>query len=174
MNSLFYNIETILSTNTSLIKFYFINDSNNYLINRGLTLLSDILKCESSIKSINECLTDDANIEIVRQYENKNLSIISRIVQSDFEKFYKKCDIKKESQVPLLIMSIFMLVSALALESSVIFIGTAKEVSGELVGRVLGTYDTLAVMIAAYWWGTSKNDKNQTEMIYKSTPPKEN
>lgn len=67
-------------------------------------------------------------------------------------------------------LSIFLFVVAFGLEGTLLFCGFAEGVSGELVGRVMGTVDTMAVMILSFWYGTSRSSQNSEALLYHSTP----
>ena len=56
------------------------------------------------------------------------------------------------------------------MEGIILMWGFDPRVSGELVGRVLGTVDTLAVTVTVYWFGTSRANQNNESMLYHSTP----
>lgn len=67
-------------------------------------------------------------------------------------------------------LSIFLFVVAFGLEGALLFFGFAVGISGELVGRVMGTVDTLAVMVGTFWFGTSRSSQNSEALLYQSTP----
>lgn len=67
-------------------------------------------------------------------------------------------------------LSIFLFIVAFGLEGTLLFFGFAEGVSGELVGRVMGTVDTMAVMILSFWYGTSRSSQNSETLLYHSTP----
>lgn len=73
-------------------------------------------------------------------------------------------------RVRLFWLSIFLFIVAFGLEGTLLFMGFADGISGELVGRVMGTVDTMAVMILSFWYGTSRSSQNSENLLYHSTP----
>lgn len=67
-------------------------------------------------------------------------------------------------------LSIFLFIVAFGLEGTLLFFGFADGISGELVGRVMGTVDTMAVMILSFWYGTSRSSQNSEALLYHSRP----
>ncbi len=73
-------------------------------------------------------------------------------------------------RIRLFWLSIFLFVVAFGLEAVLLFFGFASGISGELVGRVMGTVDTLAVMVGTFWFGTSRSSQDNESRLYNSMP----
>lgn len=65
--------------------------------------------------------------------------------------------------------AIIMLV-VIAIEAALIFFPHAN-LAPELLGRVMGTFDGLAIIIGGYIWGSSAGSKAKTEILATQKNP---
>lgn len=72
----------------------------------------------------------------------------------------------------LFIMSVLLLVATLGCEIYVLFAGYPTAVADIVVGRVLGLMDSVALMVLAYYYGTSSGSAAKTELLAQSAPIK--
>lgn len=77
-----------------------------------------------------------------------------RIAASDRDSARKREMATGDVWTPRL-LGVLVLLFALGLEGTVLFLGYPKDIPGEVVGRVLGTLDTAAVMVLSYYFGSS-------------------
>ena len=68
-------------------------------------------------------------------------------------------------QARLFVMSVVLLVATLGCEAVVLFVGYPKEIPDVLVGRILGLMDSVALMVLAYYYGTSAGSAQKTEIM---------
>jgi hypothetical protein len=69
-------------------------------------------------------------------------------------------------------MSIVLLCITLGTEIYVLFHGYPTGLSDIIVGRVLGLMDAVAMMVLAYWYGTTNGSAQKTAIISQSEPLK--
>ena len=67
-------------------------------------------------------------------------------------------------------LSLVLLLVTLGTEIAVLFIGTPAVVPNIVVGRVLGLMDAVAMMVLAFWYGTSSGSARKTELLAVSPP----
>lgn len=72
---------------------------------------------------------------------------------------------QRDWTVPILAFGIIG--GTLAMEAGVVFFGYPPGVPGEVVGRILGTFDALSVMVASYYFGSSIGSKAHSESLNK-------
>lgn len=65
----------------------------------------------------------------------------------------------------LFVLSIFLLVLTLGTEVWVLFNGYPSTIPDIIVGRVLGLMDAVAMMVLAYYYGTSSGSAQKTEIM---------
>lgn len=68
-------------------------------------------------------------------------------------------------QGPLFIMSVILLILTLGTEIWVLFRGYPVEIPEIIVGRVLGLMDAVAMMVLAYYYGTSSGSAQKTDLL---------
>lgn len=56
---------------------------------------------------------------------------------------------------------------AVLLEGGLLFVGYPVNVPGEVVGRILGTFDAAAMLVLSYYFGSSMGSKIKDETISK-------
>lgn len=69
-------------------------------------------------------------------------------------------------QMHLFYLSLVLLVITLGTEIYVLFNGYPKELLSDIiVGRVLGLMDAVAMMVLAYWYGTTNGSSQKTHLL---------
>ena len=68
-------------------------------------------------------------------------------------------------QKPLFVMSLLLLCLTLGTEVWVLFNGYPAIISDIIVGRVLGLMDAVAMMVLAYYYGTSSGSQQKTDIL---------
>jgi len=68
-------------------------------------------------------------------------------------------------------LSIMLLIVCLGSEVAVLFVGYPPGLPDLVVGRVLGLLDAVAMMVLAYWYGTTAGSSKKTELLAQSRPP---
>lgn len=68
-------------------------------------------------------------------------------------------------------LSIVLLLVCLGSEVAVLFIGYPAGLPDLVVGRVLGLLDAVAMMVLAYWYGTTAGSSRKTDLLAQSKPP---
>lgn len=68
-------------------------------------------------------------------------------------------------QGKLFVLSLMLLALTLGVEATVLFNGIPKSVQDIVAGRVLGLMDSVALMVLAYYYGTSSGSARKTEML---------
>lgn len=67
-------------------------------------------------------------------------------------------------------ISFMIIILMFIFEAGVIFFGQRITIAPEIVGRVLGTIDAMAMFAGNYIWGSTKDAKDNTYMLYRSSP----
>ena len=68
-------------------------------------------------------------------------------------------------QMHLFYMSLVLLIVTLGAELAVLFIGYPNTLPDIVVGRVLGLMDAVAMMVLAYWYGTTNGSAQKTSLL---------
>jgi hypothetical protein len=84
----------------------------------------------------------------------------------------RRANVEGGTQKDLLIMSVILLIITLGCEIVVLFVGYPSGLSEIIVGRVLGLMDAVAMMVLAYWYGTTNGSAIKSTMLANSTPVK--
>lgn len=110
--------------------------------------------------------------EIEQQHQAELLKWKTAQIEAEVEdrKSARQASVDGGDRSRLFWLSIFLFIVAFGLEGSLLFMGFADGISGELVGRVMGTVDTMAVMILSFWYGTSRSSQDRDNLLYHSTP----
>ena len=72
----------------------------------------------------------------------------------------------------LFVMSVILLILTLGTEIWVLFRGYPIEIPEIIVGRVLGLMDAVAMMVLAYYYGTTSGSMQKSELLAQSQPAK--
>lgn len=75
-------------------------------------------------------------------------------------------------QRPLFWMSLVLLILTLGTEVYVLFNGYPGTIPEIIVGRVLGLMDAVAMMVLAYYYGTSSGSAQKTDLLAQAQPVK--
>lgn len=84
----------------------------------------------------------------------------------------RKANVEGGTQVYLFWLSLALLSVSLGCEVSVLFVGYTQEIPEIIVGRVLGLMDAVAMMVLAYWYGTTNGSHIKSTLLANSTPAK--
>jgi hypothetical protein len=82
----------------------------------------------------------------------------------------RKANVQGGTQQMLFWLSLVLLISTLGTEISVLFYGYPEKTPEIIVGRVLGLMDAVAMMVLAYWYGTSNGSAQKTTLLAQSAP----
>ena len=69
-------------------------------------------------------------------------------------------------------LSLLLLTVTLGTECAVLFLGYPTNTSELVVGRVLGLMDAVAMMVLAYWYGTTNGSAKKNELLANAVPSK--
>ena len=75
-------------------------------------------------------------------------------------------------QMHLFWLSLILLVITLGTEIWVLFQGYPDDLPEIIVGRVLGLMDAVAMMVLAYWYGTTNGSAQKTQLLSQAEPIK--
>lgn len=143
----------------------------------ALSLAASALGVDATPEAIMQAVKDDPDALIrLRELEVQERATLLKWqtaqIQADVEdrKSARQASVDGGDRMRLFWMSLFLFCVAFGLEGAILFLGFAQGISGELVGRVMGTVDTLAVMVGTFWYGTTRSTQNSETMLYHSTP----
>lgn len=71
------------------------------------------------------------------------------------------------------ILATAVLLAVFFAEGYVLRYGYPTNVAGELVGRILGTFDSAAILVLSYYFGSSAGSDRKTELLAQSEPVKQ-
>lgn len=77
----------------------------------------------------------------------------------------RKANVDGGTQKMLFWLSLVLLALTLGSEIAVLFNGVPVTVQDIVVGRVLGLLDSVALMVLAYWYGSSSGSHAKTELL---------
>lgn len=143
----------------------------------ALSLAASALGVDATPEAVMQAVKDDPDALIrLRELEVQERATLlqwqTAQIQAEVEdrKSARQASVDGGDRMRLFWMSLFLFCVAFGLEGAVLFLGFADGISGELVGRVMGTVDTLAVMVGTFWYGTTRSTQNSETMLYHSTP----
>jgi hypothetical protein len=84
----------------------------------------------------------------------------------------RKANVDGGTQWPLFWLSLVLLTLALGTETVVLFHGYPDDLPEIIVGRVLGLMDAVAMMVLAYWYGTTNSSAQKNVLLANAEPPK--
>lgn len=141
------------------------------------SLVASCLNVEATPQTIMDALNNDPDAALkLKQLEIDNRANIMNWytaqfkIEADDRKNARQAAIDGGDRERLFWLSVFLFCVAFGMEGIILMWGFDPRVSGELVGRVLGTVDTLAVTVTVYWFGTSRSNQDNESMLYHSTP----
>jgi hypothetical protein len=112
-----------------------------------------------------------------------------KLAEIEFQKFLKQNDIDIEkvhaadrnsardmlkatgSYVPSS-LTFIIVVAVLGLEGSMILNGTPQGIDQLVLGRIMGTLDMALGLVLAFWFGTTRNSQDKTQLLANSAPAK--
>ena len=77
----------------------------------------------------------------------------------------RKANVTGGTHWSLFWLSILLLVVSLGAEALVLFKGYPSGVPDIVVGRVLGLFDAVAMLVLSYWYGTTSGSQQKTELL---------
>ena len=77
----------------------------------------------------------------------------------------RKANVDGGTQKMLFVLSVILLVLTLGTEILVLFYGYPVNTPEIIVGRILGLMDAVALMVLAYWYGSSNGSMNKTQLL---------
>ena len=80
----------------------------------------------------------------------------------------RKANVEGGAQKMLFWLSLVLLSLSLGTEIIVLFNGYPTTIPEIIVGRVLGLMDAVAMMVLAYWYGTTNGSSVKTELLARS------
>ena len=84
----------------------------------------------------------------------------------------RKANVEGGTQKPLFWLSLVLLTLSLGTEIVVLFQGYPTTIPEIIVGRVLGLMDAVAMMVLAYWYGTTNGSAQKNVLLAQAEPPK--
>lgn len=80
----------------------------------------------------------------------------------------RKANVEGGTQMHLFWLSLVLLIITLGTEIYVLFNGLPEGLSELVTGRVLGLMDAVAMMVLAYWYGTTNGSAQKTHLLSKA------
>lgn len=84
----------------------------------------------------------------------------------------RKANVEGGTQKELFVLSCILLVLSLGTEMVVLFNGYPETIPEIIVGRVLGLMDAVAMMVLAYWYGTTNGSSQKNTLLANAEPPR--
>lgn len=84
----------------------------------------------------------------------------------------RKNNVSSGMQRPIFWLSVILLCICLGSEVGVLFSGYPPSIPDLVVGRVLGLLDAVAMMVLAYWYGTTSSSATKTDLLAQAQPIK--
>ena len=84
----------------------------------------------------------------------------------------RKANVAGGTQKALFWLSLVLLLLSLGTEIVVLFIGYPTTIPEIIVGRVLGLMDAVAMMVLAYWYGTTNGSAQKNQLLADAEPGK--
>lgn len=141
------------------------------------SLIASMFGCEAEPDAVMKAIQNDPESLVrIKELEVQNRANILQWqtaqiqAEVDDRKSARQASVDGGDRTRLFWLSIFLFVTAFGLEGALLFFGFATGISGELVGRVMGTVDTLAVMVGTFWFGTSRSSQDNENRLYHSMP----
>jgi hypothetical protein len=110
--------------------------------------------------------------ELELQYQNEEQERGFKYAELAFKdrESARTANVQGGVQKHLFVLSIILLVLTLGCEILVLFHGYPETVPDIIVGRVLGLMDSVALMVLAYWYGTTNGSQLKTTLMANSGP----
>lgn len=71
---------------------------------------------------------------------------------------------------PVVGLSFIVVLATLVIEGYGILVGFSPAANEIVLGRVLGTFDTITVMVLSYWFGTTRGSSDKDAVIARQLP----
>lgn len=125
-------------------------------------------KISDIIKSGQMTSEQVANIRVLElQYQNDEKERGFKFAELEFKDrdSARNANVAGGTQMALFWLSLVILVVTLGTEVVVLFNGYPQTLPEIVVGRVLGLMDSVAMMVLAYWYGSSSGSKAKTDLL---------
>jgi len=146
------------------------------LISSALGADNDPAAVSAAISQNPEALVKLRQLEADRQVKLQELMLTHAATMAQTEAADRKdargANVSSGMQPAVFALSIILLLLTLGSEVSVLFLGYPPSIPDLVVGRVLGLLDAVAMMVLAYWFGTTSGSAQKTELLANSTPVK--
>lgn len=117
-------------------------------------------------------ITDLKQLELKYQAEEKERGFRYEELSFKDRDSARKANVEGGTQKELFILSCILLVLSLGTEMFVLFQGYPDTIPEIIVGRVLGLMDAVAMMVLAYWYGTTNGSAQKNTLLANAEPPK--
>lgn len=112
--------------------------------------------------------------ELELQYQNEEKERNFRYSELEFKDrdSARQANVQGGTLKMLFWLSLVLLAICLGSEVAVLFAGYPTDVPDIIVGRVLGLLDSVALMVLAFWYGSSNGSERKTELLAQAQPVK--
>jgi len=117
-------------------------------------------------------ITDLKQLELKYQSEEKERGFRYEELAFKDRDSARQANVASGIQKELFNMSVILLIVTLGTEIWVLFNGYPDALPEIIVGRVLGLMDAVAMMVLAYWYGTTNGSAQKNTLLANSEPPK--
>lgn len=80
----------------------------------------------------------------------------------------RQANVRGGTQVMLFWLSLILLLMSLGTEMVVLFVGYPDAIPEIIVGRVLGLFDAVAMLVLSYWYGTSNGSSEKSGLLARA------
>lgn len=111
--------------------------------------------------------------ELEMQYQNDEKERGFKYAELEFKDrdSARQANVSGGTQMHLFWLSLVLLTLTLGTEIYVLFNGYPKDLLSDIiVGRVLGLMDAVAMMVLAYWYGTTNGSAQKTHLLSQAEP----
>jgi len=117
-----------------------------------------------------EQLTEIKKLELQYQNEERERGFKYADLAFKDRDSARKANVAGGTQKWLFWLSLVLLVLSLGTEIAVLFIGYPPTIPDIVVGRVLGLMDAVAMMVLAYWYGTTNGSSQKNVLLAQAEP----
>lgn len=132
-------------------------------VNGAVSKLGDLL-AQGKIAIADIAKAEAAHAETMAQLGYKSASDLAKIAADDRDSA-RKAAVSSGTMWPLFWLSILLLALTLGAELYVLMDGYPKQVPEIVVGRILGLFDSVAMLVLGFWYGTSKGSQTKDDTI---------
>lgn len=169
-------LATLVGASAPLIGSFFSSDKQP-IVDAGVKLAATALGCPPDVMSIQNAISADpqAMVKLAEFESRERIAIGQQRVEleriaADDRHSARRLAVDGGQSSKLFFMALFLISACVGMEALVLFYGVHPGVSGEIVGRILGTLDTLAIMVCTFWYGSTAGSQSKDALLYNSTP----